>query len=80
MAFFAYAATRPHVAEVQRRGSAGLRDFLATQMPEPAATTLLALVEGLALYMLTDTYSAPTALRVLDDYLDSVFSPPGERP
>jgi AcrR family transcriptional regulator len=76
LAFFAYAATRPEVAELQRRGSVGLRDFFATLMPEPAATTLLALVEGLALYMLTDTYPAPTALRALDDYLDSVFGPP----
>ncbi|GIF72201.1 TetR/AcrR family transcriptional regulator [Asanoa siamensis] len=80
LAFFAYAATRPHVAEVQRRGSAGLRDFFATLMPEPAATTLLALVEGLALYLLTDTYPAEVALRSLDDYLDSVFTPAGGRP
>ncbi|MEV4538211.1 TetR family transcriptional regulator C-terminal domain-containing protein [Asanoa sp. NPDC049518] len=76
LAFFAYAATRPHVAEVQRRGSEGLRDYFATMMPEPAATTLLALVEGLALYLLTDTYPAATALGALDGYLDSVFGRP----
>ena len=80
LAFFAYAATRPHVAEVQRRGSEGLRDFFATLMPEPAATTLLALVEGLALYLLTDTYTAEVALRTLDDFLDAVFSPAAGRP
>jgi AcrR family transcriptional regulator len=80
LAFFAYAATRPEVAEVQRQGSLELRDFLATTMPEPAATTLLALAEGLGLYMLSDTYPAETALRVLDDFLDGVFSPAAGRP
>ncbi len=58
----------------------GLRDYLATLMPEPAATTLLALVEGLALYMITDTYPADRGSRVLDDFLDAVFSPAGGRP
>ena len=80
LAFFAYAATRPEVAEVQRRGSVGLRDFFATLMPVPAATTLLALVEGLGLYMLSGTYSDEVGLRVLDDFLDTVFSPGAGRP
>jgi AcrR family transcriptional regulator len=80
LAFFAYAATRPEVAEVQRRGSLGLRDFFATLMPPDAATTLLALVEGLGLYLISGTYSAEVGLRVLDDYLDSVFRPGDGRP
>ncbi|HTF09310.1 MAG TPA: TetR/AcrR family transcriptional regulator [Asanoa sp.] len=80
LAFFAYAATRPRVAEVQRRGSLGLRDHFATLMPAPAATTLLALVEGLGLYMISGTYPAEVGLRVLDDFLDGVFSPAAGRP
>ncbi|MEV0714108.1 TetR family transcriptional regulator C-terminal domain-containing protein [Asanoa sp. NPDC050611] len=80
LAFFAYAATRPEVAEVQRRGSLGLRDFFATLMPYAAATTLLALVEGLGLYLLSGTYTVEDGLRVLDEYLDSVFSPAAGRP
>jgi AcrR family transcriptional regulator len=80
LAFFAYAATRPQVAEVQRQGSVGLRDFFATLMPPGAATTLLALVEGLGLYMISGTYPADVALRVLDDFLDGVFSPAAGRP
>ena len=80
LAFFAYAATRPQVAQVQRRGSLGLRDYFATLMPTDAATTLLALVEGLGLYMVTGTYPADVALRVLDEFLDGVFSPAAGRP
>ncbi|HEV7709084.1 MAG TPA: TetR/AcrR family transcriptional regulator [Asanoa sp.] len=80
LAFFAYAATRPQVAEVQRQGSVGLRDFFATLMPSGAATMLLALVEGLGLYMISGTYPADVALRVLDDFLDGVFSPAAGRP
>jgi AcrR family transcriptional regulator len=80
LAFFAYAATRPQVAEVQRRGSLGLRDYFATLMPTGAATMLLALVEGLGLYMISGTYSAEVGLRVLDDFLDGVFSPAAGRP
>jgi AcrR family transcriptional regulator len=80
LAFFAYAATRPQVAEVQRQGSVGLRDFFATLMPSGAATMLLALVEGLGLHMISGTYPADVALRVLDDFLDGVFSPAAGRP
>ncbi|GIF52319.1 hypothetical protein Afe04nite_68580 [Asanoa ferruginea] len=80
LAFFAYAATRPQVAEVQRQGALGLRDFFATLMPAPAATTLLALVEGLGLYMISGTYPTDVALRALDDFLDSVFRPAAGRP
>ncbi|MDG4827649.1 TetR family transcriptional regulator C-terminal domain-containing protein [Asanoa sp. WMMD1127] len=80
LAFLAYAATRPSVAEVQRRGALGLRDFFATLLPTGAATTLLALVEGLGLYMLSGTYPAEVALRTLDDFLDAAFSPAAGRP
>jgi AcrR family transcriptional regulator len=81
LAFLAYAAVRPAVAEAQRRSAAGLRDFVADQIraagrtddPVQAATTLTALVEGLGIHLLSDVYPPETAVAALDAQLDAVF-------
>jgi AcrR family transcriptional regulator len=82
LAFLAYAAVRPAVAEAQRRSAAGLRDFAADLIraaggaddPVRAATGLTALVEGLGLQLLSDVYPPEAAVAVLDAQLDAVFA------
>jgi AcrR family transcriptional regulator len=75
LAFTAYAAVRPSVAEAQRRGSVGLRDYVATLLPSAdGATALLALVEGLGSYLLSDVVSADEAVAALDAQLERLFS------
>lgn len=75
LAFMAYSAVRPPVAEVQRRGSVGLREFVATLLPAPAgATGVLALVEGLGFYLLNGVVTADEAVAALDAQLDRLFS------
>jgi AcrR family transcriptional regulator len=75
LAFMAYAAVRPSVAEAQRQGSVGLRDYVATLLPDPSgATALLALVEGLGSYLLSDVVSAAEATAELDAQLARLFN------
>jgi AcrR family transcriptional regulator len=78
LAFMAYSAVRPKVAAEQRKGSAGLRDFVATLLPGadpvPSATSLLAMVEGLGIYLLGDVCTVPEALSVLDAALERLFA------
>jgi AcrR family transcriptional regulator len=84
LAFLAHAAVRPAVAAEQRRSATGLRDFLASQIalsgrpgtdPDTAATSLMALVEGLGLYLLSDVYPPPVAVAALDAQFDQIFGP-----
>ncbi len=74
LAFLAYSAVRPEVAAAQRRGSIGLRDFVATLLPGDGATALLALVEGLGLHLLTDVLTPGEAVAALDAQLARLFS------
>jgi AcrR family transcriptional regulator len=77
LAFLAYAAVRP--------GGSGLREdsrqmigYLASLLPVPdtqaTAAGLLALVEGLGLYLLGGQYTAEQALAALDAQLCRLFS------
>ena len=78
LAFMAYAAVRPEVAAEQRKGSVGLRDFVASLLPGAdavtSATSLLAMVEGLGFYLLGDICTVPEALAVLDAALERRFT------
>jgi hypothetical protein len=88
LAFMAYAATRPTAAADLERSNAGLRDFVASQVritayegraptsldPEPAAATLMALTDGLAVQMLSSNLSPETATGVLGAQLDLTFT------
>jgi AcrR family transcriptional regulator len=83
LAFFAHAAVRPHVAAELRENTVVLRAFFADQIraagrasdPELAATSLLALVDGLGVHVLGGHYPPEHALAVLDAQLDTVFGP-----
>jgi hypothetical protein len=75
------------VAAALREDTARLREFVAGGIraaqdagevpagldPALAATTLLALVEGLGLHVLGEHYGAETALAVFDAHLGTVF-------
>jgi AcrR family transcriptional regulator len=75
LAFLAYAAVRPGAA--LREDTTELLSFIAGRLPTPDATTdaggLLALMEGLGLYLVGGQYSAEQALAVLDAHLDRLF-------
>jgi AcrR family transcriptional regulator len=75
LAFLAYAAVRP-AAEV-RDDTTELLSFIAGLLPARDAATaaggLLALMEGLGLYLISGQYSAERALAVLDAHLDRLF-------
>lgn len=87
LAFLAYAAVRPAVAEVLREDTARMHEMVtamirtarddgtapATVDPAQAATTLLALFEGLGLHALGGHYSPETALAAFDAHLRLVF-------
>jgi AcrR family transcriptional regulator len=74
LAFLAYSAVRPSVAAAQRRGSIGLRDFVATLLPGDGANSLMALVEGLGLYLLSDVLTPDEAVAALDAQLARLFN------
>jgi len=92
LAFLAYTAVRPAVAAALRRDTARMREFMADQIraaqaageaptaidPTHAATALLAVVEGLGIYLLGEHYTPDTALTVFDAHLSMVFGPPPE--
>ena len=78
LAFLAYTAVRPTVASPLREETAQLVDFIASLLPAPnaaeAAAGLLALMEGLGVYLLVGHYTAEQALAALDAHLDLVFT------
>jgi AcrR family transcriptional regulator len=75
LAFLAYAAVRPAAGIPD--DTTELLSFIADRLPVPDAGTaaggLLALMEGLGLYLITGQYSAERALAVLDAHLDRLF-------
>lgn len=89
LAFLAYTAVRPAVAASLHQDTAALVDFIAGQIrgaqaagsarpeidPDRAAVGLLALMEGLGVYLLGGHFPAGTALAALDAQLDLIFGP-----
>ncbi|AVT28698.1 TetR family transcriptional regulator [Plantactinospora sp. BC1] len=87
LAFLAYAAVKPAIAEGLRESSGHMRNFLADQIravqatggtvppvdPTHAATALLALVDGLGIHVLSGHYSGEEAVAVLDAHLGLLF-------
>jgi AcrR family transcriptional regulator len=80
LAFLAYAATRPATAQPLRDDTAQMVGFMASLLPgpqpAPAAAALLALMEGLGLYLLGGQYTPEQALEALDTHLDRLFTAP----
>jgi AcrR family transcriptional regulator len=88
MAFLAYTAVRPHAAAKLRADTAEMVSFLADQVrtaqkageanadidPGRAAAGLLAVMEGLGVYLLGGHYTTDTALAALDAHLDLIFA------
>ncbi|MBO4208277.1 TetR/AcrR family transcriptional regulator [Micromonospora echinofusca] len=76
LGFLAYTAVRPATSPL-REETGQMLDFMAGLMPSPkpdeAAAGLLALMEGLGVYLLGGQYGAEQALRALDVYLDLIF-------
>ncbi|MGW5667806.1 TetR/AcrR family transcriptional regulator [Micromonospora sp. NPDC003776] len=89
VAFLAYTAVRPGVAAALHQETAALLGFLAGQIraaqtarpaghrvdPDRAAVGLLAVLEGLGIYLLGGHYPAETALAALDTQLDLICGP-----
>ena len=84
LAFLAYTAVRPAVAAALHDETAALLGFVAGLIragakpgvdPEPAAVALLAVMEGLGVYLLGGHYPPETALAALDAQLDLLFGP-----
>jgi len=82
LAFLAYAAVKPSIAEGLRTFAGGMRAFVADQLraagvvgvdPERAAAGLLALVDGLGLQLLLRRYAEEDAVAVLDTQLALLF-------
>ncbi|MFC3995622.1 TetR/AcrR family transcriptional regulator [Nocardiopsis sediminis] len=87
LAFLAYAATKPALAEGLSASAARMRAHLADLIraspgdtdtapaadPELAAATLLALVDGLGVHALSGQLSADDALAALDAHLGVLF-------
>ncbi len=77
LAFLAYAAVRPAAATALRADTAQMTGFITGLLPPPAAATLaaglLALMEGLGVYLLGGHYTAEQAVGALDAHLDLVF-------
>lgn len=76
LAFLAYIAVRPAAAPGLREGTAQLTGFIASVLPSRdsvAAAGLLALMEGLGVYLLGGQYTPEQALAALDAHLDLLF-------
>ncbi|MFG1763786.1 TetR family transcriptional regulator [Micromonospora parva] len=77
LAFLAYTAVRPAAATGLREGTRQLTEFIAGLLPDrhdaAAAAGLLALMEGLGVYLLGGQYTAEQALGALDAQLDLLF-------
>jgi AcrR family transcriptional regulator len=78
LAFLAYTAVRPAAASALRDDTAELVAFIAGILPGPnadgAAAGLLALMEGLGVYLLGGQYTGEQALSALDAQLDLLFA------
>ncbi|MFI5495078.1 TetR/AcrR family transcriptional regulator [Actinoplanes sp. NPDC051859] len=74
LAFLAYTAVRPAAAATLREDTDQMSGFLAGMLPGPApeaaAAGLLALMEGLGVYLLGGQLSAEQALAALDAHLN----------
>ncbi len=87
LAFHAYAAVRPAVADDLRADTTRLQAFLADRIraaqrtgdapaglnPEHEARTLLAVVEGLSLHILGQGYEPAAALATFETHLAGIF-------
>ncbi|WP_405098177.1 TetR/AcrR family transcriptional regulator [Micromonospora sp. NBC_01412] len=77
LAFLAYTAVRPAAVSTLREDTAQLSAFIASILPSPkaddAAAGLLALMEGLGVYLLGGHYTPERALSALDAHLDLLF-------
>ncbi|MET8283058.1 TetR family transcriptional regulator [Micromonospora sp. NPDC005174] len=76
LAFLAYTAVRPSAAPSLREDTAQFTAFIASILPTndaAAAAGLLALMEGLGVYLLGGQYTAEQALDALDAQLDLLF-------
>jgi AcrR family transcriptional regulator len=76
LAFLSYTAVRPATAPALREGTTQMVGFIAGLLPggdEVGAAGLLALMEGLGMYLLGGQYTEEQALRVLDAQLDLLF-------
>ncbi|MEU1396180.1 TetR family transcriptional regulator [Micromonospora zamorensis] len=76
LAFLAYTAVRPASATGLRADTVQLTSFIARVLPTgdaAEAAGLLALMEGLGLYLLGGQYTAEQALDALDAQLDLLF-------
>jgi len=77
LAFLAYTAVRPGSNRRLREETEEMTGFIAGRLPTAKAGTaaagLLALMEGLGVYLLGGQYTAEQALAVLDAHLDLLF-------
>jgi AcrR family transcriptional regulator len=76
LAFLAYTAVRPEAGAGLRADTAELIRFIAGLLPTPdedAATGLLTLTEGVALYLLAGNLTKDRALRLLDTHMDLLY-------
>jgi len=81
LAFLAYTAVRPAAAALLREDTVAMTGFLAGLLPDPdagdAAAGLLALMEGLGVYLLGGQYTPERALSALDAQLALLFGSSG---
>src|SRR6266545_2434283 len=75
VAFLARAVVEPRLVDSLRKGARTLKTFIAEQVGGTTeAVTLLALVDGLMLHLLTGQVHEAAALKALDTFLDRVTS------
>ncbi|MFI7600075.1 TetR/AcrR family transcriptional regulator [Actinoplanes sp. NPDC049681] len=78
LAFLAYTAVRPAAASPLREDTAQMTAFFAGLLPGPgaaeAAAGLLAMMEGLGVYLLGGHYDPQRALAALDAHLGLLFA------
>ena len=81
LAFLAYAAVHPEVGGELRDNARALREQIAARVgdatltPGPAATGLLALLDGLGMQVLTGQLAPDDAVAAFDAYLKLVLGP-----
>jgi AcrR family transcriptional regulator len=74
LAFLAYTAVRPTASAALRDETAQLAGFIGSLLPVPGnARGLLALMEGLGLYLLGGQYTPEEARAALEAQLDLIF-------